>query len=438
MLDARSFVNRESSRDFNTRAEAASATISLAHVKYIRTAGYKTVGDGGAALYARGSGPSPCGFQSAEGGWWRLIAAPVNVRMCGATGKPLTDDAWALQAAIDYAEQGGPTAKIYWPAGNYHTTAALSITSQVTMTGDGLAMSILTPTTSVDGIDVNTLTPVTIEKMGIFYPSPAAAGTQGIFITATGGSGNSSSVIRDVQIIYPYVGVMSGASTAFVFDDLKVELFGSAAIVLQNTMNGDAGDSTITNSFFLGATLFPGGGELPLACLRWTSSDGLRFVNNKCLNVQYGIMAQLAVGLTGGQMVIGDNSFDGMSVSAISFSRLGSKGLWGRVSIANNMFNLTRVGVSVLLDPNGVWLTGLSIIGNQYYDAGSSENQFVNLNSLTNFIVGYNSSFASVPTTRNFVIGPTAIHGVIGPNIKIGDFSANHIAGTDITFIAPN
>jgi hypothetical protein len=76
--------------NFPTRTTAAAATIS-ALTSYLRTAGYATAGDGGAALYARTTALVTGGFQSADGAYW-VIAEPaiVTAEQIGAKGDATT------------------------------------------------------------------------------------------------------------------------------------------------------------------------------------------------------------------------------------------------------------------------------------------------------------------------------------------------------------
>jgi hypothetical protein len=96
--------------DYATVAAVEAATISGA-VTYLRTAGYRTVGDGGGALYISvGSEPSHDGkIQSDDGTWWELVDPNPTVEMFGAHFDNTTDDQPAFAAAHTYlvARNGG-------------------------------------------------------------------------------------------------------------------------------------------------------------------------------------------------------------------------------------------------------------------------------------------------------------------------------------------
>ena len=59
-----------------------------------------------------------------------------NVKDFGATGDGTTDDAEAIQAAIDAASGGG---EVFFPAGTYLITDTLSLYSSQTISGTGAA-----------------------------------------------------------------------------------------------------------------------------------------------------------------------------------------------------------------------------------------------------------------------------------------------------------
>lgn len=86
------------------RSAAASATIP-AGVDAIRTTGYATVGDGGAALYKRAaSEPSHSGkFQSADTAWWEIAEHELYPEMFGAVGDGTTNDSTAINAMLTAA-----------------------------------------------------------------------------------------------------------------------------------------------------------------------------------------------------------------------------------------------------------------------------------------------------------------------------------------------
>src|SRR5690606_8585070 len=73
-------------------------------VNFIRTAGYSTVGDGGAALYKRVAvEPSHIGkIQSADGAWWEITDRVLRPEMFGIKGDG-SDETGLLQGMFNFA-----------------------------------------------------------------------------------------------------------------------------------------------------------------------------------------------------------------------------------------------------------------------------------------------------------------------------------------------
>ncbi len=89
--------------NFDTASAVAAANIQ-GPVNYARTAGYSTVGDGGAALYKRvAAEPSHIGkIQSADGAWWEIADRVLRPEMFGIKGDG-SDETALLQGMFDFA-----------------------------------------------------------------------------------------------------------------------------------------------------------------------------------------------------------------------------------------------------------------------------------------------------------------------------------------------
>jgi len=92
---------------YDTVAAVEAATIG-GSVGSIQTAGYYAAGDGGGAIYKRvGSEPSHAlKIQSADGAWWEIGEAEVNVLQAGATADGVANDLPAFVAIRDRASSG--------------------------------------------------------------------------------------------------------------------------------------------------------------------------------------------------------------------------------------------------------------------------------------------------------------------------------------------
>lgn len=119
---------------YTTKTAAQSANID-ATIKTVKTNGYYNDNDGGGAEYKRvDAEPSSAEkFRSLDrylsdgtedtsnGGWWVLSSVIKNIKMFGAVGDGTTDDATALQNALDANQI------IFVPPGKYRTTATLLV-----------------------------------------------------------------------------------------------------------------------------------------------------------------------------------------------------------------------------------------------------------------------------------------------------------------------
>lgn len=112
---------------FNTIVAAQAANIA-AGTAALELLGYHAAGDGGGALYkyATVQGPGVGKFQSLDGAWWELAPTEAWAAMFGARGDGVTDDAAALQNAIDWVI-ANPRPLNLRAGAAYRTTAPLLI-----------------------------------------------------------------------------------------------------------------------------------------------------------------------------------------------------------------------------------------------------------------------------------------------------------------------
>jgi len=89
---------------YATVAALVAATVAPGTTS-VQTNGYYTPGDGGGAVYVPSAGPSgPGKLQTADGAWWILAKTnnPYRVQMFGAKADGATDDAAAINTAIQF------------------------------------------------------------------------------------------------------------------------------------------------------------------------------------------------------------------------------------------------------------------------------------------------------------------------------------------------
>lgn len=397
-----------------------------------------TSGDVGKVIRVVGAGSAGATLQTTISAYTSAhavtLAANASTTVSAATYYYGTDDTTAIQNTITQALATGYP--VYLDPGTYITTAALTVGAPLHIYGEGGLVSVIQPSGATDGIDISTATqlPTIFEKFGVSYASAANTGTYAISLTGTTGNGISSSIFRDMESLNAYECLYVSDAVAWNVDNLKCILYTKSGIAVQNASpgNGDAGDDKIVNSYIQGAS------QSGTSCIQWISSGSLHLVNNDCLTAQYGVNAELESGLTTGQLIIANNTFDGACASAaLSFTRLGSTGTYSRVNVEGNGFNLCHIGVDVPTDANGTWLSQLDILGNYYYDDGSSGAYFAIIaNAATGVVISDNTAQSTVSTDILIETGATVV-GVVGPNIKLGTWTANGI-GADMTTIAPN
>lgn len=136
-LNARAFSDFNSLFEPTSYASVAAiqaATIP-AIVAHLRTRGYRTTGDGGAALYKRSVATSAGAgrIQSADGAWWDVAEATPNVLQFGAKPDGTADASAAFQASIDFLGVNG--GRIIVPPGAYYCGTALVANAPVLFSG---------------------------------------------------------------------------------------------------------------------------------------------------------------------------------------------------------------------------------------------------------------------------------------------------------------
>jgi hypothetical protein len=370
------------------------------------------------------------------------FATIVNVKDFGAVGNGVMDNTTALQNAINAAESSG--APLFLPAGSYKTTSTLNVTASIGIFGSGNFNSVILPASNINGITVNIPNAgsfskwfgPTFENFGIAYPSQATSGTAAISVTATGFEVNGSTY-RNLWINQAWDGIHFVKASAWVVDSCTINDSAEAGIFVENQNNADNGDSTITNTtifnpFVTGSTFG----------IIWRSSGGLRVLNNKINAMANGIQVQLASGAVTGDILIQNNSIEAYGIagvqSAVNLFRLGATGTLHSVLIQGNQIGSFANAVAVPLDANGVWLSNLSILGNEVITVNTgSPNGFI-VNSTTNFLICNNVLSTPISAGAAIITGASADKAVIGPNIKSGTWSANSISSTNTIQIAPN
>jgi hypothetical protein len=122
----------------------------------------------------------------------------LNVKVFGAKADGIADDTAQIQAALDAANAAGGHV-VYFPAGTYNITAALTVHSNTTLLGDGTNSSIIyQATATAHGIIGTDLSSVVISSIGL-TGQPTGSG-KGIYFTLNTGPCTLYTTMRDVTV----------------------------------------------------------------------------------------------------------------------------------------------------------------------------------------------------------------------------------------------
>lgn len=134
------------------------------------------------------------GSGAAVGCWVRASNSPVNIKWFGAKGDGVSDDTASIQAAINYlqalATLSAEGATLYLPAGFYKLSAALTVSDQIVIRGEG-AESTKLQTTSGYIFDVSS---ASVEFHDLFFVGPSIGPGNGVKLT----NGNNCIIERCV------------------------------------------------------------------------------------------------------------------------------------------------------------------------------------------------------------------------------------------------
>ncbi len=394
---------------YSSRLVASLSEIPAA-VLALETAGYAARSDGGGAVYYRTTGTTTGGFQSYDGAWWALAikSGVCNVRQFGAQCDDSTDDTVAVQAAITAAT--AVHGVVFFPGPTYcKTTSALTVTGGVTIQGANNLLTGIHPATTIDGISINTTSPVLMRDFCINYGTAANAGTKALSLTSA--SRNQHSRFNRVMILQCYDGIVTNNASQWIIDACGIFSIQRRGITVQNDAHVDEGDSQIINSTFTGTT--------SSVSIYQESSGGLRVVNNKVLQADIAYELNLDDAISTADLFFSGNSIEGIVTAGLKLHRQGTTGAFLNVMITGNELG-GETGVLVPADANGVWLKNITITGNTWLGNASGTNIGVNLNTLNGFVVANNVFYSNKNGTLKVSTGADADNGVVGPNIGVG------------------
>lgn len=344
-----------------------------------------------------------------------VLNANAGTAVAGAFGPVIygTDDTAALQLAITSAALTGSEA--FGPAGGYLITSPLLVTGQMAlrgvMRGSYLYPSQI-PTANrgtvifvtgqvSDGIDINTDSPVTVERL-MMRASPGVTG--GAMIRSNANlSLNIGVTIRDVFMWEPYVGIDFENSVSFTVDNCFIQSNTGAAIICRDTDAPGSGDCTIINSTISQNTSGTG--------INVLTTGGMRIINNKISSGVYAVLVQIGPASTASPFVCNDNSFEGSSSGNIVIGSFSGTPTFGGGSISGNEMYGPQSCIVVSGTSVGL-LSQIAITGNYFQNNAAAG--LVTLQNATRFIFSGNV-LAGAASSTGVSCGASA-EGVIGPN----------------------
>jgi hypothetical protein len=352
------------------------------------------------------------------------------VKDYGAVCDFATNDTVAQQNAINQGVALGVAVR-YTGTRLCVTTAPLTVSGVVDIGGTGAYGPGIFCNACGIAIKINWWLQVNIHDLGIgnaVSPNTDTGITLDCDASCTaisGGHENTSSYFSNILIS----GFLNG------FHALKAEMWmlthsiingtqsGGRPIWVENQFNTDHGDSEIDGNLIQGNNG---------PAIYQTSSGGLRIENNKilCSNCNRGYYMNLCSGCNTGDLFIVGNSFEGVDLAGaddIRFVRAGTTGGFGTITIIGNELSSGGNCVTVPLDANGPWLTGLTIVGNICGIGGTSSTGF-SIASTTGFVVANNVVEGNATTNFSSKIDASATSCFIGPNPIIGVFTPSTTA----------
>jgi hypothetical protein len=372
----------------------------------VMLSGYATAGDLGAgAVYTSvGAGPSSLlAIQDSSAVWFGLVVnGPLNVGWFGAKGNGIADDTTAINSAIAAFNSAG-IGVLYFPAGTYLVSSALTaITATGLIRGDGMGAAsgyagdintVAKPTSTVINCSSQTAVLFTVNGWALTFQDISLVNTFGGTPTSASAGIVVTSSNMDSRINYErvyvagfYIGIDVQVASNWFMNGC---LFFNAVlynIKINNTVNPDAGDWTITNSSFYGGSTH-------------TATDAIHII-----------------GSGGGKITnCKINSATTDCVNGINASLLGSSNL----QIAN--CSIENVTTSAVVCTN---VTNLTIVNLEILNRSSSDQ--INLTSCSNVtisnIVGTSTGtpyVLSFSSTNNVLLGPIiftgSMSGIINP-----------------------
>lgn len=351
----------------------------------------------------------------------------------GAVCDGVTNDAAAFQNLINAAITNKSAARFN---GLCKINTALSITGAIDFGGVGQAYNFVAAATSagsgllvaanINAIEIDTQNPVYLHD----FSCAASAVTTGKCIQVDYSAGGCVAQCLNYGSSFRRLFITGFANNfhfiragVWVIDALHMTGCTTTCLIIEDRFNGDAGDNSIINSDFQGASS-------GVTVIQWKSGGGFRYINNKVNGGGTAICFCSNSNANTGVFNISNNSFEGV-VTTFSFIRdAANTKLLVRLSFSNNEMTAGAAGYCMYspTDATGVWLQALNVTGGSCTVLDSSV-AGISLDSVTGFVLSSIFFEGAAGTPPRLAIGANGTAGTIGVMSWNGTWSANALNG---------
>lgn len=273
-------------------------------------------------------------YQGATGSVNRAInlklAESISVLDFGADPTSTSDSTSAIQAAVNAAVAA--TKKLYIPGGQYKVSTPITIAGGVTIHGDDKVSIIASTATTGNIFYVTSQAPVSFRNLQISAFSSRTADAA-IYYDSGAGTQNNFSVIDNVFFNNQFTSVYFYRNAYQKVTNCQFQLNSTngTCIYLGNATTPDSGDQIVAFNQFYGGT--------GVTCIYQTGGGGARIIGNKFLQTAYGYSVNFGAGAFSGIFVVSDNSFDGMTVNALSMVTSDATAGLTDIAVTGNVFS---------------------------------------------------------------------------------------------------
>lgn len=269
----------------------------------------------------------------------KAVVGPIWINVkdpdYGAVGDGSTDDAAAIQAAIDALTNGGI---VFFPPGIYYCGTKLDLdTDNVQLWGVGAGASVIKVTSATQvGLDIDA-DRVKVRFLSLQHTSSTASAGAAIRLSG-GGYAEIENVTfyggwyRNLECIDGFQFVLKNC---FLFDHVHDGVWHG------QTTNSDRGDSIVE-----GCTIDTGSGGATNGVF-WQSGGGFRFIGNKVLGHVNGFLADIAAGVATQGIHLKANAFENFTGYGVRVKRASGTPTVGFVELIGNEFDGTGDGISL-------------------------------------------------------------------------------------------